>query len=525
MIDTSGGPRVPEGNVANPGPILNDALNVNKHQEVYGEDPTNLDPLKYKYLKGRWGGFSVAGATEDLTDDATNYIVVKRSNGTLTVATTNTNWNNSASYARVKRIVLASGERTDDEDYRAGPGGVHGQVDVSSGAVDSVNGQTGAVVLELGDIDDVDLTMPPSDGDVLVWDSGSNTWIPEAGGGGGGLTDITEALATASPNNTVNVSSLTVTGGTTNTDFALTPKGTGALLAQVPDGTATGGNKRGARAVDLQRSRSNAAQVASGADAFAVGISNTASAARSMALGSTNNVSGQNAFAAGASNTVSVSNAVALGGSNDVSGDSGSAVGDSNTVSALFAVAIGRTNTASAESATAVGVSNTANGIRSVALGEYAHARGTTGRLSFSSGRRSITGDTQWSLLTLQRVTTDATPTRLTSTGGALAAANQMTMPAHAVQGVSGRVVAYERNTGDAKVWSFFAVSKRIGAGTFSLIGTVTPTVEGADAGASAWAISVTADDTNKAIDVTVTGESSKTIDWVCVLDAAELID
>lgn len=132
MIDTSGGPRVPEGNVANPGPILNDALNVNKHQEVYGEDPTNSDPLKYKYLQGRWGGVTVAADEEDLTDDATNYIVVERSTGTLTVATTNTNWNNLTSYARVTRIVIASGARTDVEDYRSGPGGVHGQADLAS---------------------------------------------------------------------------------------------------------------------------------------------------------------------------------------------------------------------------------------------------------------------------------------------------------------------------------------------------------------------------------------------------------
>jgi hypothetical protein len=132
MIDTSGGPRVPDGNVANPGPILNDAINVNKHQEVYGEDPTNADPLKYKYLQGRWGGFAISADEENLTDNATNYIVVERSTGTLTVATTNTNWNNLTTYARVARIVLSSGARTDDEDFRAGPGGVHGQAVLGS---------------------------------------------------------------------------------------------------------------------------------------------------------------------------------------------------------------------------------------------------------------------------------------------------------------------------------------------------------------------------------------------------------
>jgi hypothetical protein len=132
MIDESGAPRVPNGNVADPGPIVNDALNVNKWAEVYGEDPENTDPLAYDYLPGRWGGNAIAAGSVALTDDATNYIVVERSTGVLSVATTNTNWNNLTSYARVARIVLASGARTDDEDFRSGPGGVHGQADLAS---------------------------------------------------------------------------------------------------------------------------------------------------------------------------------------------------------------------------------------------------------------------------------------------------------------------------------------------------------------------------------------------------------
>lgn len=126
MIDLSGAPRIPSGNVADPGPIVNDALNVGKWVEVYGEDPTNTDPLVYAHLPGRWGGFAIAAGSEALTNDSTNYVVVQRATGVLSVATTTTNWNNTDDYARVARIVLASGARTDDEDFRAGPNGVHG---------------------------------------------------------------------------------------------------------------------------------------------------------------------------------------------------------------------------------------------------------------------------------------------------------------------------------------------------------------------------------------------------------------
>lgn len=127
MIDVSNAPRVPSGNPADPFPIVNAGLDVLKHQEVYAEDPTNLDPLVYSYLQGRWGGIAIAADDEALTDDATNYIVVDRVTGALSVSTSNTNWNNQSAYARVARIVTASGARTDVEDYRAGPGGVHGQ--------------------------------------------------------------------------------------------------------------------------------------------------------------------------------------------------------------------------------------------------------------------------------------------------------------------------------------------------------------------------------------------------------------
>ena len=45
------------------------------------------------------------------------------------------------------------------------------------GAVTSVNGETGEVVLELGDLDDVSIA-GVTDKQVLVYDSGSSSWIP-----------------------------------------------------------------------------------------------------------------------------------------------------------------------------------------------------------------------------------------------------------------------------------------------------------------------------------------------------------
>jgi len=62
-------------------------------------------------------------------------------------------------------------------------------IDAASGAVTSVNGDTGAVVLALGDLDDVDAATP-TDGDVLTWNDTAGAWEPTAGGGSGIVESI-----------------------------------------------------------------------------------------------------------------------------------------------------------------------------------------------------------------------------------------------------------------------------------------------------------------------------------------------
>lgn len=57
-------------------------------------------------------------------------------------------------------------------------------------------------------------------------------------------------------------------GGATNISAVILPKGNGAFVLSVADGTNVGGNVRGDFAVDLQRTRSVNTQVASGANSF-----------------------------------------------------------------------------------------------------------------------------------------------------------------------------------------------------------------------------------------------------------------
>jgi hypothetical protein len=78
--------------------------------------------------------------------------------------------------------------------------------------------------------------------------------------------------------------------------------GTQAIIAQVPDSTPVGGNPRGLNATDLQTTRLNASQVASGnRSAIPGGESNQATGTDSYAMGSASAATAVGAFATGIS--------------------------------------------------------------------------------------------------------------------------------------------------------------------------------------------------------------------------------
>lgn len=319
-------------------------------------------------------------------------------------------------------------------------------------------------------------------------------------GGGGGLSYLTEALSTASPNGTINVVSLTVTGGSTNADLAWAPKGTGAVMLSVPDGTATGGSKRGTNAIDLQVNRNSAGDVASGANSFTLGSANSATQQYSGGVGRQNASTSQYSYCFGAL----------------------------NTASALYAVSVGVGNTASNQGALAINYQNTADGVYSLASGTQSTARGIHGADVRSSGQFSAIGDNQRGEYILRRATTDATPTVLTCDGTAPATGARVALPNNSAFALNGKVVARQNTTGDMAYWEFKGVIKRgANAAATSVVGTITgtgTTTVAADSGAAAWSIAVTADTTNGAIQIQVTGEASKSIKWTCELETMELV-
>lgn len=330
-----------------------------------------------------------------------------------------------------------------------------------------------------------------------------------------------------------------INGGTisaTNADIALVAKGTGATLAQVPDGTVAGGSKRGAGATDWQKSRLAASHVASGQfSVISGGERNSASGFWSTIVGGFLNIASGNysIVAAGSDNSAS-SNYSFIGG-----GQSNLAQTGTHTT-----VCGGQLNTASgANSFVGGGSNNTASGNQSTVCGGQVNAansdfsfiaggiRGTTrsivGNHVFPACNvpvASASGASQAALLVLGRQTLDATPTVLTSNNSAATTTNQVTLFNNSAYSFTGEVIAGVTGAGNTARWTISGAIKR-GANPASttFVGTPTVTMTHNDAGAAAWVVAVTADTTNGAIAVTVTGAAGTTIRWVAKIETTEM--
>lgn len=296
-------------------------------------------------------------------------------------------------------------------------------------------------------------------------------------------------LLTASPNNTINHICLEPTGGTTNVSVSVKPKGTGAFCLHAPDGATAGGNVRGANAVDLQRNRFAAADVASGSESFiGSGIGNRATGTYSAVLG---------------------------GSSNNVSGQSGAALNEQNAVSGRAAAAFNGGNTASGNS--------------SVATGTYSLAD-RVGMQSFAGGRFAATGDGQAVRFCLGGKTTSATPltlrmTSISSSDGAgdytSGSAIRLTIPSGKVASLMCRICGIKSDGSAVANYVRRVVIKNVG-GTTSIVGSVETIGTDIEDNASTD-VAITADNTNDALQINVTGITGETWRWVAAVEGLEI--
>lgn len=331
----------------------------------------------------------------------------------------------------------------------------------------------------------------------------------EVDGGGIDLTAPPTNIGTVTPP-AITVSTLFRSANSGNVPFIAQPSGTGAFQLQQTDNTATGGNARGANAVDLQMVRSSATQVASGANSFIFGSGNTASGASSFAAGSSNTASGADSIAIGSYNISSLAGSVCIGSFNNSSGQYSAAIGQSNAVSNYASIA--------------AGLGNLSNGAVSTAFGRYASAKGISNILVLGNPISPAVGSGQASILSLGAITTDATPTILNSDTSATSVSNQLVLQNNSAITFTALVTATTTSAGDCSSWEFKGqIQRGANAASTALVAAITPALIAQKAGASGWAVAVTADTTNGCLTVTVTGQASTTIRWNCTIFASEV--
>lgn len=422
---------------------------------LFAMDQDTTIGMTWGYLGGRWGGTLVANGSVVLPPNTTTDIVVELATGSVQVDGESPSLWDDPAYGRLYRVATNAAGPVSYEDHRAGARGVFG--------------------------------------------GGSAADDPDEGGGAG-LQFFAEALADGAPNNSRPVVSLSAMDDASSVDIAILPKSNGAILAAVPDGTSTGGNKRGSNAIDLQRGRSSASQVASGnRSALLCGFDNSATG-ECAAVGS------------GRSNTASGDNAFAVGSSNTSSGPGSAACGTSNTTSGSQAFAAGRSNNAAGSSGFVHGVGGSDRGI------DGTRVLGGTDALG--------AGGSQLQEMVLTRTLIASTAAVLTGNSSTPSTTNQLVLPNNSTCTVRGLVAMRRTDNGDSKCWEFTAAIKRgASAGDTAMLAVCTPTVLGADGGAAGWTLTVDADTTNGCLRVTAQadGVSGTFYYATCTLHAAQV--
>jgi hypothetical protein len=251
--------------------------------------------------------------------------------------------------------------------------------------------------------------------------------------------------------------------------------------------------------------------IGGGGDAGSSAQRNTASGDWSVVVGGRNNVaSGYASFVGGGGST----------GDNNANGNQATAAG---------AVVIGGTGGRATGTYAVVlgGQSNTANsGYSTIGVGQYGTTRSIEGYFGFASNLPLgyTVGAAQGGVLILGKQTTDATATVLVANQGSASTNNQVILPNNSAYYFKGSVIANVTGGGNTKAWAIEGAIKRgANAASTALVGTPTVTSAYADAGASTWAITATADTTNGGLKITFTGQASTTIRCVAKLETTEV--
>ena len=192
-------------------------------------------------------------------------------------------------------------------------------------------------------------------------------------------------------------------------------------------------------------------------------------------------------------------------------------------------------------SETSAGANNSFSINQSTVVGDFSFSQGresrSDGDFSISTGRygfarlraqhahgnatSSTLGQKQYTRTILTTETNDGSATELTLDGAIPGSGNRFFIPSSTAIAFTIDIVARRDGGSENAFFTRRGMIENTG-GTTSFVGTI-DTI-GADKG-GVWSISVTADDTNDSLAITVTGAVGVTIDWVAIVHATEVIN
>ncbi len=326
------------------------------------------------------------------------------------------------------------------------------------------------------------------------------------GANAGGLRGFAVGFnATTTGNNSVAIGASSVSSGNQSIAIGGLTDATGdqALAIGYTAQAVTGAN-----ATAISRS------YASGADSFAAAIANNGSSygatgANSVAIGYRAKASGNYSTAIGDTAQATALNSICIGDA--VASGRGSIVIDgegSSTHSGLRGVTIGYSSSGTADYSNVFGRDASDQGIKS--------------RFAFSGSSFNTDGESQQGMFPLRLATTDATPTALTTDGGAASTDNQIILPNNSAYAFHGTIVARQQaSQGTAcAAWKVEGLIRREGsAGTTVLVNSATTVLDNTPA----WGMALSADTTNGGLKIEATGAASTNIRWVATINTSEV--
>lgn len=266
--------------------------------------------------------------------------------------------------------------------------------------------------------------------------------------------------------------------GAVNIPFVITPRGNGGISRQIPDGTTSGGNLRGDFSFDFGYARTSASGVASGTGAFLGTCRGPVGVGTYSVLvgGNENNATGSSVFVGG---------------------------GEYSVATGTFAVVAG-------------GFLNTASGDSSAVLGGRQSLANRYGQQAHAAGQFSAQGDAQYSLFVMRNKTTNATPVTLFLDGSS----ERLTLVASEILGFIVNIVGSKSDGSAISHYVRKGIIKRVGTTTtLAYVETVGTDYEDNPL----TDVSITADDTNDALQIKVTGIAGETWRWVATVEAVDL--